>query len=150
MLRQSRKDGFGAIAGMNGDIRIEQVSQSAPGPLIAPAQGYFDRLPFFDPQWFWHAPQGSNRVFQAVAGWKDCDYVAKPGDFQIDVGIGISQLCRNANGLAITGFEHARPRHLSCFRDILKVFAPQMYRGARTNVNPCIYRAAGQPCAATL
>ena len=115
MLRQSDKDRLGTIASVNGDIGIDKVGQARTRCSISRAHRDFDGPPLLNPSRFWHATQSSHRVFQAVAGWKDCDDVAKPGDFQIDVGIGIGQLSRNANGLAVAGFEDAGARHRNEF-----------------------------------
>src|SRR5579883_1339185 len=80
-------------------------------PSISPAQRNLDRPALFDAGRLRHAAQRGDGVLQALAGRKDRDDVAEPRDLEIDVGIGIGELGRNPNGLAVARFEHARPRH---------------------------------------
>ena len=112
MFCELGKNCVGAIAGMNRDIGVDEISQGRATPSIPPAQRNIDRLPFFNALGLWHAAQGGHRILQTVASGKNGDDVTQSRNFKIDVGIRIGKLGRDANGLTIVGFECASPRHL--------------------------------------
>jgi hypothetical protein len=62
MLCQLGKNCVGAIAGMNGDIGVDKVSQDRATPSIPPSLRNLDWLPLFDARGLWHAAQGGNRI----------------------------------------------------------------------------------------
>ena len=68
-----------------------------------------------------HAAQSGNRVSQAPTGREDRDDVAKPCDLEIHICVGVGELRRDTNGLAIAGFEYTGPRHRSL---VLKLTDP--------------------------
>jgi hypothetical protein len=111
MLRQLGKNCVGAVAGMDGDIGVDKISQDRTTASIPPTQRNIDRLPLFDAGGLWHAAQGCDSVLQTVASGKNCDHVTQTCDFKIDVGIRVGKLSRNANRLAVARFEHAGPGH---------------------------------------
>jgi len=117
MFCELRKNRVAAVAGMNGDIGVDQISQDRATPSIPPAQRNIDRLPPFDTRGLWHAAQGGHRILQTVVGRKNRDDVTQSCNFKIDVGIRIGKLGRDANGLTIAGFERASPRYRTLFQD---------------------------------
>jgi hypothetical protein len=139
MLCQLDKNRVGAIAGMNGDIGVDKVSQDRATPSIPPSQRNLDRLPLFDARGLWHAAQGGNRILQTVARGDNCDDVTEACDFKIDVGIRIGQLGRNANSLAIAGFENTGPWHRSLVPRSSELMALEDPAGDE-HANPCIYK----------
>jgi hypothetical protein len=62
MLCEFTKDGIGAVAGMNSDIGVDEISQDLTTRSISPAEGQFDGLPLFDVRRLWHAPQSGNCI----------------------------------------------------------------------------------------
>ena len=55
MFCEPGKNRVGAVAGMNCDIAVDEISQDRAKPLIPLAQRNIDRLPFFDARGLWHA-----------------------------------------------------------------------------------------------
>src|SRR5215471_14587308 len=93
-----------------------RYAKAASPSSVASASRNVDRLPFFDPRRLWHPAQDLDCILHTVARRKNRDDVTHSRDLEIDVGIRIGKLGRNANGLAIAGFEHAGPRHRSLSR----------------------------------
>jgi hypothetical protein len=122
MLCELGKNRLGAVAGMNRNIGVDEISQDRATLLIPPAQRNIDRLPFFDARGLWHAAQGGHRILQTVAGGKNRDDVTQSRNFKIDVGIRIGKLGRDANSLTVAGFERASPRHRISFQDQFNLF----------------------------
>jgi hypothetical protein len=118
MLHQLVKNRVGAVAGMNGDIGVDKVCQDRATPSIPLAQRNIDRLPLFDAGGLWHAAQGGDPLLQTIASGKDCNDVTQSRDFEIDNGIGIGKLGRNAHSLAVAGFEHTGPRHRNSLLEV--------------------------------
>jgi hypothetical protein len=140
VLRELLKNRVGTVAGMDRDICVDKISPDRTTPLVPPAQRDIHRLPFFDLRGLWHPAQDRDRILQTVARRKNRDDVTHSRDLEIDVGIRIGELGRNANGLAIAGFEHAGPRHGSIPNLSASIARERM--PASQHVNPCIYEAA--------
>jgi hypothetical protein len=111
MFCELGKNRVGAIAGINRDIGVDEIAQDGATPLIPAAQRNVDRLSLFDARGLWHAAQGGHYIFQTVAGRKNRDDVTQSRNFEIDVGIRIGKLGRDADRLTVAGFESASPRH---------------------------------------
>ena len=110
MLRQLGQDRIGAVTRMNGDVGVDKISQGGAGSVISP-QRNLDWASLFDAGGLGHAAQSGNRVPQTPAGGEDRDDVAKPGDLEIHICVGVGEFRRDTNCLAIAGFEHAGPSH---------------------------------------
>ena len=100
-----------AIAGMNGDIGIDEVGHGFDGLSISSANRHFNRPPLFNMARLGHAPESSNDVTHTVARRKNRDDVAQTINFQIEFDIRIGKLRWDANRLAVTGFERASSGH---------------------------------------
>jgi len=137
MLCELGKNRLGAVAGMNRNIGVDEISQDRATPLIPPVQRNIDRLPFFDARGFWHAAQGGHRILQTAAGGKNRDDVTQSRNFKIDVGIRIGKLGRDANRLTVAGFKRTGSRHRTLFQDQINALG---HEGGVANwyVNPCI------------
>src|SRR5215831_6140552 len=90
-----------------------KYGNSAPHPSIPLAQRNIDRLPLFDVTGLWHAAQGGDCILQAAASRENRDDISQSRDHEVDVGVRIGKLRRNADSLAIAGFEHSGPSHRS-------------------------------------
>ena len=111
MLDQTVEDRIRAVAGMNGNVGVEEIGHGGAGWLFLPPYRDIDRLPFLDTARLGHAPKRGHNIAHIGTGGKNGDDVAETGDFQIEIRIRVGQFCRYPNGLAVAGFEGSSPRH---------------------------------------
>src|SRR5438105_1247231 len=108
---------------MNGNIGVEKVSQIDPSAIVSPFR-HFDRAAFLDARWLWHFSQRLDHPGQSCACGKDRDHIAVAADFEIDIDIVICKFRRDPNGLAVAGFENARPCHCKFQSMYIHVYTP--------------------------
>jgi hypothetical protein len=78
-----------------------RVSQESANPSVPASQRDIDRLSFFGHWRLGHAAELGHDFFQAIPSRGDRDDVIETGNLQIDVGVGVGELRRDSNSLAV-------------------------------------------------